>query len=691
MNDVRFRRNRNLESIAVLYGATTFGLSQIIFNLVSVKPAAFSAGFPFIGWTFFWIQLLPFLILLALDLFFGSRGIEAKRFHYWRTVLYSALALSMLRQFQVFHAEISNHFFGSIPRWVISVGFLALIVPLIWRFRRAIDRYMVFLGALAFTLPLIFIVQLRSVVKASAAPLKAPDISCARNSPPVVLVVFDELSGAILMDGDKINETLYPHFATLAKDGIWCKNATTNHWATVDSLPTILTGKVHPSNTARTLLDYLPRSYHTTILLSEIEVENWFRYQLHNRQADRYLGKDHFVNVDPFSAAQFLGYRLWGFFTFSLPANILFDDPEYHSTLFQEIKYIQSLRIAGNELLLWHVSVPHSPFLFSRLGKRHHGKESFFPFTEEYRPEQFRAIMDNYVEQVRYADFILGDLVSRLKETGVYDKTIFIVASDHGLRVWGNLFRHVDLIANVPLIIRAPGMKPEVNISDIQLTDITPTILDLLGCKYPASEFDGVSILQAARPIRKKTVHFQPSGLQYVFNEFSHEWKIASKDGAEDRGADLMRKFSAVQVLDDVLLARETQQDFLTLYLTRHFPKSCSVDDLAGLTAMIASVKSLPENPQNNLKRGLYCFFLALAGSQSISQGSEIDATEVSRYWQQSVVYLGRTGSLQPWTTEEISALIRNSDTDRNGTLSRQELSNMIQSRPTEEMEKQVR
>ena len=139
-------------------------------------------------------------------------------------------------------------------------------------------------------------------------------------------------------------------------------------------------------------------------------------------------------------------------------------------------------------------------------------------------------------------------------------------------------------------------------------------------------------------------------------------------------------------VLDDVLFARETEQDFLTLYLSRHFPKVVSPEDISELKKEIESISDLSSNVQNNFKKGMYYFFLALAGSMLSAKGKAIDPGEVNEQWHKSLNYLMESGSIQPWIAEEIAALIRNSDTDKDGTLSKQELQRMIRSRPSESL-----
>ena len=64
------------------------------------------------------------------------------------------------------------------------------------------------------------------------------------NGVPVVMVVFDELSGATLMNPHaRIDSTRYPNFARLARDATWYRNATTVADYTSQAIPAVLTGR----------------------------------------------------------------------------------------------------------------------------------------------------------------------------------------------------------------------------------------------------------------------------------------------------------------------------------------------------------------------------------------------------------------------------------------------------------------
>ncbi|MBQ9893008.1 MAG: sulfatase-like hydrolase/transferase [Bacteroidales bacterium] len=131
--------------------------------------------------------------------------------------------------------------------------------------------------------------------------------------------------------------------------------------------------------------------------------------------------------------------------------------------------------------------------------------------------------------QVRYMDRQVGNMVQHLKEKGLWDNTVFIFASDNGTstrilsrtsdgqEVRGGKGEPNYRGTHVPMIIawgdRLAGRKAE-HLAD--LTDILPTIADIVGVKIPEDwELDGVSLypeICGGEPNPKPLVlvHFNP-------------------------------------------------------------------------------------------------------------------------------------------------------------------------------------
>jgi arylsulfatase A-like enzyme len=108
-------------------------------------------------------------------------------------------------------------------------------------------------------------------------------------------------------------------------------------------------------------------------------------------------------------------------------------------------------------------------------------------------PDRFiQRAVDRYDGKILHNDSSLEQLVRKLKELGILDSTLIIVVSDHGEEFWEHgwtghgqslyqeLARGVLLMWNPKLIPTAMRVTRPV-----QLIDVMPTVLDLLGLKIP--------------------------------------------------------------------------------------------------------------------------------------------------------------------------------------------------------------
>ena len=78
-----------------------------------------------------------------------------------------------------------------------------------------------------------------------------------------------------------------------------------------------------------------------------------------------------------------------------------------------------------------------------------------------YYPEHPDIVQDwaAYLDSVRLTDHMVGEVVAKLKADGVYDNTIILFMTDHGIsHARGKQFMY-DEGLHVPLVIRGPGIE----------------------------------------------------------------------------------------------------------------------------------------------------------------------------------------------------------------------------------------
>ena len=104
---------------------------------------------------------------------------------------------------------------------------------------------------------------------------------------------------------------------------------------------------------------------------------------------------------------------------------------------------------------------------------------NFLPDTVETREE-----LAQYYQSVSRLDQGLGRLVAILKELKLYEDTLIIATSDHGVAFAGAKTNVYDAGLNVPLIVRNP-LEEKTGVTNSALVshvDITPSVLEFAGC-----------------------------------------------------------------------------------------------------------------------------------------------------------------------------------------------------------------
>lgn len=93
-----------------------------------------------------------------------------------------------------------------------------------------------------------------------------------------------------------------------------------------------------------------------------------------------------------------------------------------------------------------HIYSTHVPFVFNRNGY-YENKEPFLQNSE------------NYVKGLEYADHLLGKLIDKMKENGIFESSEIIILSDHNYRIM-----FPDQKTHIPLIIKKSYQKTKKDV-----------------------------------------------------------------------------------------------------------------------------------------------------------------------------------------------------------------------------------
>jgi len=148
------------------------------------------------------------------------------------------------------------------------------------------------------------------------------------------------------------------------------------------------------------------------------------------------------------------------------------------------------------------------------------GKNRFFGWVHYYDPhlpydppspykEEFDG--DPYDGEIAYMDQYVGAVLERLKEKGILERTIVVIAGDHGeglgdkVETGHGIFLYEETL-RVPLILYNSAVFPRSQVieSQVRLIDIVPTILEIIGLKNEAAGMTGQSLVPWLRGKSRK-------------------------------------------------------------------------------------------------------------------------------------------------------------------------------------------
>lgn len=317
---------------------------------------------------------------------------------------------------------------------------------------------------------------------------------------PVFVLVFDELSAAALVNEDgQINAARFPNFSRLATSGAVFTEARSNYSKTRYAVPAIAED-MSAVGSLRSYIQY--RGAEAAIAgdcgravtcrgistLAAMDRGSIFKHLALATAAELIPPPWNVMTEGPFrDLASIAGVPL-----------ATSDDSGLH--LFNEDHLNRFLTDIGNEdpngsVYLFHSLVTHQPYLLEpdgEIGSVHVAYDDGildqvnFSLSNSVETTGGQAdigeLFEAYLDQIAYADELLGRFLDRLEETSLLDRSVIVVTADHGIRP--RLHRSTpagidDWVTNVPLILSAPGLSPAVVSHPVEVANLAQGIATL--------------------------------------------------------------------------------------------------------------------------------------------------------------------------------------------------------------------
>ena len=344
------------------------------------------------------------------------------------------------------------------------------------------------------------------------------------NPVPVVVVVLDELPLASLVDEHgEIDRDLHPNLAALADQSHWFRNATAVSNFTWHAMPSIVTGDLPRDGEAPFAADHPQNLF--TLLGGTYEldvVESLSRLCPESLCDAPESGPGDGLGGLLRDAREVLAARLspTGPQGAQLDAFVepVVDEPDEEVRRFEVPTsrridaFLGGIEDDSLALHFLHVLLPHQPFRYLPSGRTYEGAAHVGWSDDRWDEDPWPATLgrQRHLLQLAYTDQVVGQIVDRLRATGVYDDALVVLTADHGIsfrpggpiRLTEEQPLDDDVAAQllwVPFLVKLPGQQEgSVSDADVRTIDALPTIADVLDIELP-EPVDGQSVFATER------------------------------------------------------------------------------------------------------------------------------------------------------------------------------------------------
>lgn len=342
-----------------------------------------------------------------------------------------------------------------------------------------------------------------------------PEITVA-NEVPVVVVVLDELPLSALLDADlRIDASQFPHFAELARETTWFRQASTVSDTTPHALAALLTGRYpEPDDRRAATLANFPENLFTLLgpaLPLQVEErstrlcpEEYRASGLVAGFTERNLGLYHdllaiylhLVTPPPWNERLPVINATWRDFWQPPPLA-----PRSNSRRQRLDAFLDGLAAEPRGLHFLHLLLPHFPWEYLPSGQVYNdgmlipGWEDPILKNNLWQDDPWvvESAYQRFLAQLTHTDRWLGEILGHLRRLGLYEPALLVVTADHGAvfrpaeRKRGSAPESFESeVMPVPLFVKLPHQQNgAVSDRNVEMIDLLPTIAEVLGVTLP--------------------------------------------------------------------------------------------------------------------------------------------------------------------------------------------------------------
>jgi len=437
------------------------------------------------------------------------------------------------------------------------------------------------------------------------------------NDTPIFLLIFDEFSGLTLQNlKGQLDEIRYPGFAELASNADYFPNALTADYRTSISIPSIASGNLRIKDDKTTGL--APAENLIELFQAKGTVDAYSTVLSADLMSKQNKNKISFISDLMTLYIHILSHKDWiedkigvipqaweGFGVFFTKdqhqEQVRFLNP--HARQF--IDWTQHISESGSssQFNFLHFQFPHASYMMTSLGR--YVSNTVKILNSLVKNEVFvtsqsilNVLSHIYMQQSEYTDNLVQNFIQALKNNKLFDKSLIIVTTDHGVSYnrkginrrrlenedsWKN-------IISVPLFIKYPFQKEgDVNSSFVTTLDISSTILKVVGIDSPWKSI-GQNLKEIKNNSQTRSVELIPK-----YDEYFHKIR-ALFQSARVRNHKLFGEATPVHT-KAVNYTENPTYDTLLM---------SNIDELTvGPTSTLSSVFSGSLNPQENSHFGV--------------------------------------------------------------------------------------